>query len=89
MADHFEPVMNVNYRLVTPPTTRRTAIGGYPKVTSYDMLAKQLHCSNPVKHVHYEFFASVSEFVCQNRLAAGLFLRLEINAATKEYTDSK
>ena len=30
----FEPVINANYRLVAPPPTRQTAIGGYPKVTS-------------------------------------------------------
>ena len=52
MAAHFEPVVNANYRLVAPPPTRRTAIGGYPKVASYDMLGEQLHYSNPVKHVH-------------------------------------
>ena len=32
------------------PPLRRTAIGGYTKVASYDMLGKHLHCSNPVKH---------------------------------------
>ena len=50
MAAHFEPVVNANYRLVAPPPTRRTAIGGYPKVASYDILGEQLHYSNPVKH---------------------------------------
>ena len=50
MAAHFEPVVNANYRLVAPPPTRRIAIGGYPKVASYDMLGEQLHYSNPVKH---------------------------------------
>ena len=34
----------------SPPPTRRTAIGGYPKVASYDMLGEQFHYSNPVKH---------------------------------------
>ena len=42
--------MNANCRLVAPPPTRRTAIGEYPKVASYDMLGEQLHYSNPVKH---------------------------------------
>ena len=50
MAAHFEPVVDANCRLVAPPPTRGTAIGGYPKVASYDMLGKQLHYSNPVKH---------------------------------------
>ena len=50
MAAHFEPVVDANCRLVAPPPTRRTAIGGYPKVASYNMLSKQLHYSNPVKH---------------------------------------
>ena len=50
MAAHFEPVVDANCRLVAPPPTRRTAIGGYPKVASYDMLCEQLHYSNPVKH---------------------------------------
>ena len=50
MAAHFEPVVNANYRLVAPPPTRRTVIGGYPKVASYDMLGEQLYYSNPVKH---------------------------------------
>ena len=39
-----------NCRLVAPPPTSRTAIGGYPKVASYDMLGEQLHYSNPVTH---------------------------------------
>ena len=39
MAAHFEPVMN---DLVTPPPTRRTATGGYPRVAFYDMLGKPL-----------------------------------------------
>ena len=39
-----------NYWLVVPPPTRRTAIGGYPRVASYDMLGEQLHSSNPAKH---------------------------------------
>ena len=50
VAFHFEPVMNANYRLVAPPPTRWTAIGGYPRVASYNMLGDQLHNSNPVKH---------------------------------------
>ena len=50
MAAHFEPIINANYRLVAPPPTRLTAIGGYPKVASYDMLGEQLHYSNPVKY---------------------------------------
>ena len=50
MEAHFEPVMNANCRLVASQPTRRTAIGGYPKVASYDMLGEQLHYSNPVKH---------------------------------------
>ena len=35
--------------LVAPPPTRPTAIGGYPRVASYDMLDEQLHDCNPVK----------------------------------------
>ena len=50
MAAHFEPHVNANCRLVAPPPTRRTAIGGYLRVASYDMLGEQLHYSNPVKH---------------------------------------
>ena len=50
MTAHFEPVVDANCRLVAPPPTRRTAIGGYPKVASYDMLGEQVHYSNPVKH---------------------------------------
>ena len=50
VAAHFEPVVNAHGRLVAPPPTRRTPIGGYPKVVSYDMLGKQLHYSNPGKH---------------------------------------
>ena len=49
MAAHFEPVVNANCRLVASPPTRRTAIGGYPKVASYDMLGKQLYYSNPLR----------------------------------------
>ena len=48
MAAHFEPVVNANRRLVAPPS-RRTAIGGYPKIAFYDMLGEQLHYSYPVK----------------------------------------
>ena len=47
--------MDVNYRLIPPPLTRQTAIGGYPRVASYDMLGEQLHYSIPVKH----FFVTV------------------------------
>ena len=36
---HFEPVAKEG--LVAPPPTRRTAIGGYPIVASYDMLGGQ------------------------------------------------
>ena len=50
MADHFEPVVNANYRPVALPT-RRTAFGGYPNVACYDMLGKQLHYSNLVNSV--------------------------------------
>ena len=51
MAAHFEPVMNANSRLESPPPTRLTAFGGYSKVASYDMLCEQLQYSNLVKHV--------------------------------------
>ena len=47
MAAHFEPVM---IGLIAPPPTKRTAIGGYPKVAFYDMLGEQLHNCNPVKY---------------------------------------
>ena len=37
--------------LTGSPTTKGwTAIGGYPKLASYDMLGKQLRYSKPVKH---------------------------------------
>ena len=49
MVAHFKPVVNANCRLVAPPPTRWTAIGGYPKVASYDMLGEQLHYSDPVR----------------------------------------
>ena len=49
MAAHFEPVVNANCRLVAPSSARRTAIGGYPKVASYNMLGEQLHYSSLVK----------------------------------------
>ena len=42
MAAHFEPVVDANCRLVAPPPTKRTAIGGYPKVASYDMLGEHV-----------------------------------------------
>ena len=35
VAAHFVPLMNANYCVVVPPSTRRTAIGWYPKVISY------------------------------------------------------
>ena len=44
----FKPVVHANCPLVAPPP-RRTAIGGYPKVASYDMLGEPLHYFNPVK----------------------------------------
>ena len=37
--------MNADFKLVGPPPTSLAAIGGYPKVTPYDMLDEQLHCS--------------------------------------------
>ena len=49
MAALFEPVMNANCRLLAPPPTWLTAIGGYLKVVSYDMLGEQLHYSKPMK----------------------------------------
>ena len=58
MAVHFEPVVDANCRLVAPPPTRRTAIGGYPKVASCDMLGQQLRYSNPVKHRGTNYFVS-------------------------------
>ena len=50
VAAHFEPVVDANCQLVAPPPTRWTAIGGYSKVASYNMLGEQLHYSNSVKH---------------------------------------
>ena len=50
MAAHFETIVNENYLGVALTRTRRTAIDGYPKVASYDMLYEQPHYSNPVKH---------------------------------------
>ena len=49
VAAYFETVKDANYRLVALPPTRRTAIGGYPRVAIYDMLGEQPHNSNPVK----------------------------------------
>ena len=46
VAAHLEPVMNANYRLAPPPPIRGTAIGGYPEVTSNDVLGEPLHYSN-------------------------------------------
>ena len=43
-------LFSCSIRLVDPPPTRRTPIGGYPRVASYDMLGEQLHYSNLVKH---------------------------------------
>ena len=63
VAGHFEPVVDANCRLVAPPPTRRTAIGGYPKVASYDMLGEQLHYSNPVKHGSEVFLVILDEIL--------------------------
>ena len=41
VATDFEPDMNANCRLVALPPTRRSTIGGHPKVASYDMLGEQ------------------------------------------------
>ena len=60
MVAHFQPVMDANYRLVAPAPTRQTAIGGCPRVTSYDMLGKQLCNFNPVKHGYNTVSISVS-----------------------------
>ena len=49
---HFEQVMNANHRLVAPPPTRHTAIGGYSKVASEEVQGKQLHNFNLVKLGH-------------------------------------
>ena len=57
VAAHFESVVNASYRLVAPPPTRRTHIGGYPKVASYDMLGERLHYSNPMNHGKKKYFA--------------------------------
>ena len=43
------PFRTNHERLVTPPPTRRTATGGYPRVVFYDMLGEQLYHCNPVK----------------------------------------
>ena len=40
--DLFKTVMNTNFRLVAPPPTRRTSIGGWPKVASYIRLGERL-----------------------------------------------
>ena len=42
--------MDANYRLVAPPPTRGTAIGGCPRNASYDMLGEQLNYFILVKH---------------------------------------
>ena len=77
MEAHFEPVVNAYCRLVAPPPTKRTGIGGYPKVASCDMLGEQLHYSNLMKHgyivassvstkldmiLHFEIFFRFSVF---------------------------
>ena len=69
VAVHFELVVDANCRLVAPPPTRRTVIGGYPKVGSYDMLGEQLHCSNPVKqgeNVSSPMLSFVSMIISEN-----------------------
>ena len=70
MAAHFEPVVNANYRLVAPPPTRRTAIGEYPQVASYDMLSEQLHYSIPVQHGYKSELAMGSYTIDHN----GIFI---------------
>ena len=52
MAAHFRPVINEKYRLVAPPPPMQTAIGGYSKVASYDLLAEQLQYSRLCRRVH-------------------------------------
>ena len=44
-----ETILHI-HRLIAPPLTRRTAVGGNPKVASYDILGKHLHYSNLAKH---------------------------------------
>ena len=77
MAAHFEPVVNANYKLVAPTPTRRTAIGGYPKVASYDMLGEQLRYSNPVKHgCLHSFVANVGPLLSGDELSRLSWVRL-------------
>ena len=40
----------IEIRLVVSPPTRRTAIDGYPRIASYDMMGEQLYNCNPVKY---------------------------------------
>ena len=49
---HFKLVMNTKSKLVASLPTRQTAIGGHPKVASYDKLGEQFHYCNPVKRDH-------------------------------------
>ena len=71
MAAHFEPVVNANYRLVAPTSTRWTAIDGYPKIASYDMLGEQLHYSNPVKHGYGQIIAEAI-VICKGHTYCGM-----------------
>ena len=64
VATHFPPVINANYTLVALLPTRWTAIGRFPKVASYDMLAEHLHDSNRVKHGYF----SLSQHTSANYL---------------------
>ena len=50
MATNFKLVMNANYWLASLPPTRRTAIGRYAKVVSYDMQGKQCYSTIPIKN---------------------------------------
>ena len=60
MAAYFKLVIDANYRLVVPPSTRRSAIGRSPRVASYDMLGEQLHYSNPLKYRQCLLFESIT-----------------------------
>ena len=51
MASHSEPVVDANHRLVTPPPTRRTAIGGYQRVAAYEQPGEQLYNCKRVRHL--------------------------------------
>ena len=84
MVAHFEPVVDANCRLVDPPPTRQTAIGGYPKVASYDMLGEQLHYSNPVKHGWRDSLSNLICFHCGQTLSCHksqtfLYIQLQID----------